>query len=196
MRQFSEKFVAEVAELVRPVGDAADDIFTAVAAVASSRRGRPVHLRKVAFPPSAVSGVWLDLEDKDIIAVQENTDPEHQCVILGHELWHMFTEGHHKHETGTATRAHSPGSHQVQELVDLLVTQLPRDDSSPGRLHDAVLHYATRTDFDQDCERQAERFGLTFGTHVTALLTETALHEADGLAGRIEASLGHRGFWT
>ncbi|MCH0563512.1 MULTISPECIES: toxin-antitoxin system, toxin component [unclassified Streptomyces] len=151
-------------------------LYTALCSAMSRRRGRPVHFRTSSFPPGTASGLWLDMADQDLVVIEERTAPEHQLVILGHELWHMQA-GHSGHHVDGATVA----------------ARLLHDD---GDLAAAVRAVAARTRFDLDDEREAERFGLLLATKCRTWLTGSALRSAargEHLAGRIEASLGYRG---
>lgn len=151
----------------------------------SRRRGRPVHFRTAAFPAGTASGLWLDLTDRDLVVVEERTAPDHQLVILGHELWHMKA-GHHGHDVGGATVA--------ARGADLA------DEGDPGghleELAETVRRVAARTRFDRADEKEAESFGLLLASKCRTWLTDSARRERgrrDHLAGRIEASLGYLG---
>ncbi|MEV6840461.1 toxin-antitoxin system, toxin component [Streptomyces sp. NPDC051133] len=145
----------------------------------SRRRGRPVQFRTAAFPAGTASGLWLDLADRDLVVVEERTAPDHQLVILGHELWHMQADhsGHHVDGVGVATR-------------------LLHDDTDRAALQETVHRVAARTRFDLAEERQAETFGLLLASKCRTWLAGSALRgpvQRDGVAGRIEASLGYLG---
>lgn len=54
------------------------------------RRGRDI--RVVVGDPGDLalpSGLWLQLEDRDVVWVDRRTSPMHQMVIVGHEFGHM-----------------------------------------------------------------------------------------------------------
>ena len=88
----------------RPHRRGPTELYAALCAAMSRRRGRPVVFRMAAFPPGTASGLWLDMADRDLVVVEERTAPEHQLVILGHELWHMKAghRGHHVEGTTVA----------------------------------------------------------------------------------------------
>ncbi|MEV5546495.1 hypothetical protein AB0L35_10215 [Streptomyces sp. NPDC052309] len=143
------------------------------------------------------SGLWVDRTSHDLIAYEENTDPEHQLVIIGHEAWHMF-QGH----CGSAT-AHGPAASRAAEdndmtgaLAELVAAVSRADDMSlpPTAPMDAALHFAARSDARQIQEElDAERFGFRFATDVQAALTEARTSgDTHNLAGRIQASMAHR----
>ncbi|GAQ53966.1 hypothetical protein a10_03771 [Streptomyces acidiscabies] len=148
------------------------DVYAGLCAAMSRRRGRPVHFRTAAFPVGTASGLWLDMTDQDLVVIEERTAPEHQLVILGHELWHM-TAGHHGHPVAGA----------------VVATRLLCDGAD---LQETVRRVAARTRFDEADEREAETFGLLLASRCRGLLAGTPEKgRRDRLAGRIEASLGY-----
>lgn len=182
MRRLCDELVAEL-DLPAPAPPEA--LYGALCAAMSRRRGRPVHFRTAAFPAGTASGLWLDLTDRDLVVVEERTAPDHQLVILGHELWHMKA-GHHGHDVGGATVA--------ARGADLA------DEGDPGghleELAETVRRVAARTRFDRADEKEAESFGLLLASKCRTWLTDSAPRERgrrDHLAGRIEASLGYLG---
>ncbi|MFH8933165.1 toxin-antitoxin system, toxin component [Streptomyces griseosporeus] len=168
-----------VAELDLPAPARPDELYTALCGAMSRRRGRPVRVRTSAFPPGTASGLWLDMADQDLVVIEERTAPEHQLVILGHELWHMQAGhgGHHVDGAGVAARL-------LDDTTDLAAT---------------VRAVAARTRFDLAEEQDAERFGLLLASKCRTWLTGAArgagqgTRQAEHLAGRIGASLGYRG---
>jgi len=165
-----------VAELSLPAPAEPAHLHAALCDAMSRRRGRPVQFRTAAFPPGTASGLWLDLTDQDLVVVEERTAPDHQLVILGHELWHM-NAGHHGHHVDKAAVA-------------------ARSPSDAADLQAAVRTVAARTHFDLSDEKEAERFGLLLASKCRTWLAGSSLRapvRRDGLAGRIEASLGYRG---
>lgn len=140
------------------------------------RRGRPVRFRTAAFPPGTASGLWLDMADQDLVVIEERTAPDHQLVILGHELWHMKAGHHGHHIDGAAVAA-----------------RLLQDDA---QLEATVRQVAARSRFDLTDEQEAESFGLLLASKCRTWLAGSSLRgpvQKDHLAGRIEASLGYRG---
>ncbi|MFF0188100.1 toxin-antitoxin system, toxin component [Streptomyces sp. NPDC005244] len=165
-----------VAELSLPAPAAPADLYAALCGAMSRRRGRPVRFRTAPFPPGTASGLWLDMAEQDLIVIEERTAPDHQLVILGHELWHMKAGhcGHHVEGAAVAARL-------LNEGADLRAT---------------VLKVAARTRFDLADEKEAEGFGLLLASKCRTWLAGSSLRgpvQRDGLAGRIEASLGYRG---
>jgi len=152
------------------------DLYAALCEGMSRRRGRPVRFRTASFPPGTASGLWLDMAEQDLVVIEERTAPDHQLVILGHELWHMSAGHHGRHVGGAAVAA-----------------RLLSDDAD---LRATVLKVAARTGFDLADEKEAESFGLLLASRCRGWLTGSAPRgtvRREGLAGRIEASLGYRG---
>ena len=178
MRRLCTELVGELA-LPGPVPP--HELYRALCAAMSRRRGRPVHFRTAVFPPGTASGLWLDLTDRDLVVVEERTAPDHQLVILGHELWHMQA-GHSGHHTD------GPGVG--------VATRLLSEDTDPAALAAAVHRVAARTRFEQSEERDAETFGLLLASKCRTWLAGSALRgpvQRNDVAGRIEASLGYLG---
>ncbi|MFJ4621059.1 toxin-antitoxin system, toxin component [Streptomyces sp. NPDC088812] len=173
MRRLRDELVGE---LTLPAPAAPADLYTALCDGMSRRRGRPVHFRTAAFPPGTASGLWLDMADQDLVVIEERTAPDHQLVILGHELWHMKA-GHCSHHVEGAAVA----ARLLHDGADL----------------QATVHKVTaRTRFDRADERDAERFGLLLASKCRTWLAGPAAQERarrDHLAGRIGASLGYLG---
>ncbi|QIJ64444.1 hypothetical protein [Streptomyces sp. JB150] len=210
MRRLSARLVDGLRPLL-----AAEEVIPATARALSDVRGRPVHLRQAVFPPFTASGVWVDRTDHDLIVYEENTDPEHQLVIIGHEAWHMF-QGHG--HTGTATgdgagegdgdgdhapaaprapRASRPaGRGPAATLAEFVaaLAEATRTDLPPGARMDASLHFAARTEGHRVREElDAEHFGFRFATDVRAVLHEDrSPGDPHDLTGRIRASMAHR----
>ncbi|MEV8593959.1 toxin-antitoxin system, toxin component [Streptomyces sp. NPDC052012] len=168
-----------VAELTLPVPARPTDLYGALCEAMSRRRGRPVLFRTAAFPPGTASGLWLDMADQDLVVIEERTAPDHQLVILGHELWHM-TAGHHGHHVAGAEVA----------------TRLLNETCDEDDLRATVLKVAARTRFDLADEKEAETFGLLLASKCRTWLAGSSLRgpvQRDHLAGRIEVSLGYLG---
>jgi hypothetical protein len=190
MRRLSARLISNL----QP--SATDDVFRSIGHALSQVRGRPVRLREAVFPPLTASGLWVDRTNHDLIVFEENTRPEHQLVIIGHEAWHMF-QGH-----GTSVAEQGPaalragGKEAARVLADLLavIPEAADADLSPGACGDAALHFAARSDgLRPDEEVEADHFGFRFATDVRAALHEArADAEAPDPAARIQASLAHR----
>ncbi|MFE7133792.1 hypothetical protein ACFVIM_23350 [Streptomyces sp. NPDC057638] len=167
MRELREDLTRAL-EAAAPTGP--DEVFAVLCARLAERRGRPVVLRRVDFPPGTASGLYLDMADQDVICVQATTHPLHQMIIFGHEVWHMMA-GH--------GGAHAPGSAVSRAAGD-------------AGLDAPVQSLAARTDFHRVQETEAETFGLELGTHLRRWLDGTASSRAGTVARRIQTALGHR----
>ncbi|WP_142214924.1 toxin-antitoxin system, toxin component [Streptomyces sp. SLBN-118] len=164
-----------IAGIDLPVPAEPTDLYATLCARMSGRRGRPVQFRMASFPPGTASGLWLDMADQDLIVIEERTAPDHQLVILGHELWHMQA-GHSSH--------HVEGAAVAARLLN-----------DGADLQDTVLKVAARTHFDVAEESEAESFGLLLSSKCRSLLSSSprrGLPGLDVIEGRIEASLGYR----
>ncbi|MFI6010963.1 toxin-antitoxin system, toxin component [Streptomyces sp. NPDC051243] len=163
-----------VAEVKLPAPTAPEKLYGALCDAMSRRRGRPVQFRTSAFPAGTASGLWLDMADQDLVVIEERTAPDHQLVILGHELWHMQA-GHASHSV--------EGASVAARLLD-----------DKADLRSTVLRVAARSHFDQAEEKEAEAFGLLLASKCRPwLAVSSARGQRDHLAGRIEASLGYLG---
>ncbi|MCY0919461.1 MULTISPECIES: toxin-antitoxin system, toxin component [unclassified Streptomyces] len=153
------------------------DLYAALCEGMSRHRGRPVQFRMAPFPQGTASGLWLDMADRDLVVIEEHTAPDHQLVILGHELWHMKA-GHCSHHVDGAAVA-------ARMLTD------------QADLGETVRRVAARTRADVREETDAETFGLLLGSRCRTWLAgssgQRAPAQRDQLAGRIETSLGYRG---
>ncbi|MEO3974593.1 hypothetical protein [Streptomyces sp. CAU 1734] len=170
------------------------ELFAALCARLSERRGRPVVLHLVEFPPQTASGLYLDMTDRDVICVQENTHPLHQLIIFGHEVWHMMaghSSLHHEGGPAVAARLVAEGAHGTGGADGGPAGG--GADGASGPLESAVQHLAARTDFRQAQETEAETFGLELAAHLRGWLDRTPGPEPlSEVAERIQASLGHR----
>ncbi|MEU8472051.1 toxin-antitoxin system, toxin component [Streptomyces sp. NPDC029006] len=176
-----------VGGLALPVPAPPDELYRALCEAMSRRRGRPVRFRTAVFPPGTASGLWLYLTDRDVVVVEERTAPEHQLVILGHELWHVQA-GHCGHPVDGAGATIRPLGED---------TGRPARRAAVGRTavgRTTVRRAAARSRFDLAEERDAESFGLLLASKCRTLLAGSAPRgpaRRDGVAGRIGASLGY-----
>ncbi|MEU1457815.1 toxin-antitoxin system, toxin component [Streptomyces avermitilis] len=191
MKGLSTELLTRVA-LAAPGDDEA--IFTALGAILTDMRGRPVVLKRTAFPPDTASGLWLDLQDMDIIAVRDDTtNSEHEHVILGHEIWHMF-EGHCGVHTPAGRASARADATHPSAVADVVTQLLATGDERLHNLSAPQLSYAARTHFDNRHEAEAEMFGLRLGTDLRTFRESNRRADLGQVAGRIEESLG-RGLW-
>ncbi|MEU0391598.1 toxin-antitoxin system, toxin component [Streptomyces sp. NPDC006208] len=155
----------------QPVPEQPEELLKAICACAARSSGREVRLMLEEFPLDTVTGLWLDMGDYDLIAIEANTSPLHQVVILGHELWHL-KEGHCGHGSAAGAMA---AARMLGERWSLA---------------DAVAYVAARTEPDLEEERRAERFGRMLADRVRPCLEgRRSTTPFGGVAGRIWASL-------
>ncbi|MFF2205200.1 toxin-antitoxin system, toxin component [Streptomyces sp. NPDC058145] len=191
MRRLSARLIKNMRQLA---GD--EDVIPLIGEALSQVRGRTVRLRKAAFPPMTASGLWVDRTRHDLIVYEQNTEPEHQLVIIGHEAWHMF-QGHCNHAIthGPAASRALP-SEETADLARLVAAVSDADDAYMPLTDrtDASLHYAARSDTRTvDEELQAEHFGMRLATHLQmALLQARSSAHPQEVSGRIGASMAHR----
>ncbi|MFI0141833.1 hypothetical protein [Streptomyces luteogriseus] len=135
----------------------------------------------------------MDRTNHDLIIYEENTEPEHQIVIIGHEAWHMF-QGHGTDLGPAAARAAgSDGTGKLAEFV-AAISEAAQTDLLPAKHMDVGLHFAARTHSHEVHEElEAEHFGFRFATDVQAALDEArAADDPRNLTGRIQSSMAHR----
>ncbi|MFJ3925925.1 toxin-antitoxin system, toxin component [Streptomyces sp. NPDC090022] len=159
--------------VARPLPDTAVALMQAICTYLTDSDGREVRLMLEPFPPDTVTGLWLDMGDFEVVAVEENTTPLHQMVIFGHELWH-------RKEGGCAQHGSAVGAAVAARML-----------GDRWSLAEAVAHVAARTHVDLHEERRAETFGrmlaAKFRPHLEGCRRGRA--PASGVAGRIWASL-------
>ncbi|MEW1904891.1 toxin-antitoxin system, toxin component [Streptomyces sp. NPDC086147] len=169
MRRYRDQLFKGVGD---PVPRDSHELLKALCSHLTTCTGREVRLMFESFPADTVSGLWVDLGDFDLIAVEANTAPLHQIVIAGHELWH-HKEGHCGHGASPAGAAAA-----ARMLGDR------------WSVSDAIAHVAARGDTDLDEERRAETFGrLLAAKFLPYMEGDRGRPPADGVVGRIQASL-------
>ncbi|WP_435613779.1 toxin-antitoxin system, toxin component [Streptomyces sp. 1222.5] len=154
-------------------------LFEALCTAMAERRGRPTTLGIREFPKDiahGTTGLWLDLEDRDLVVIEENLTPDHQLVVLGHELWHMHA-GHAGHGIDGGVR--------VARAALTAAIDWP----------EIVRRFAARSHSVQDDEVAAEKFGLLMGSQMRSWLLgpRAAGVQLDEVARRINAALGYPG---
>ncbi|MGZ3097175.1 toxin [Streptomyces sp. H62] len=187
------------AEASRTLSRPADprDVMREFCRAMSVRKGRPIDLKFSRFPKDLadvdVSGARLDLGDRSIIVVEEDTAPLAQLVILGHELWHEEEEDRGHHIAGLHGAARSLTARQHPEAVRRAVEQILAPSEVP---REAVLTVAARAETVSRHEVEAETFGLLFGREVRSWMKGRYAEgpvSAATVEGRINLSLLHRG---
>ncbi|MFD3804260.1 toxin-antitoxin system, toxin component [Streptomyces sp. NPDC058611] len=142
--------------------------------------GRKVDFRFASFPPDTASGLWLDMDERDLLVIEERTRPEHQLVIACHELWHLDEGTCDRHGPGPAVAARRTGHHG--DLAELL-----RGDTG---LSTVVRHVAARADRGDPAEIRAEIFGLYLGKILKPYLPPPREEQFPEAIERIKTSLG------
>ncbi|MFD9303789.1 toxin-antitoxin system, toxin component [Streptomyces sp. NPDC060048] len=178
MRRLGDDLTA-AADLTPPAG-AAEIIGALCAAYGRVRGGRPVEFRFASFPPDTASGLWLGLEERDLLVIEERTRPEHQLVIACHELWHVDEGACDRHGPGMAVAARLTGRHGG--LSGLL--------SSDRGLGSVVRQAAARADREDPAEVRAETFGLHLGKILKAFLPPPREEQVPEAIERIKSSFG------
>ncbi len=152
-------------------------LFTALCDGMSRRNGRPVSHRLVKFPAGTVSGLWIATATRHLVLCEQDTAPEHQLVIIGHEFWHLET---HQGLSDTADAA---------EAARLLTP-----DVSSATV-ERIARRSTLHTHDQQEEAACEYFGSLLGSRAWPLLSSAAAEDTpptSGLVHRIETSLSPR----
>ncbi|WP_328747022.1 toxin-antitoxin system, toxin component family protein [Streptomyces sp. NBC_00285] len=86
--------------------------------MSARRGGRPVELRFERIPDEiAVTGLWVEFQDFDLVIVEERAEEMQQLVILGHELWHLHARHAHHHTAAAHALAGRPGWDSVALTV-------------------------------------------------------------------------------
>ncbi len=141
----------------------------------SGLRQRPIELRFIDFPPDSATGLALVYEDHDRIFVDSRTTGVQRVVVTGHELWHLTQDGHGSYRDGAVAAAR-----MLNETDDI------------EHAWRQVVRAAARSHCEDDCEQQAEAFGLTLGGRLLPWVTDAPgacdAGPRNGLLGRIQTS--------
>ncbi|MGO4463589.1 toxin-antitoxin system, toxin component [Streptomyces sp. M-16] len=160
--------------------DVAGIIGALCAAFERRRAGRPVDFHFAPFPPDSASGLWLDLDDRDLIVIEAHTRPEHQLVIACHELWHVEEGTSFDLGPGMTVAARLTGRHGC--LAGLV-------ESETG-LASVIRQAAARADLGDPAEIRAETFGLHLGKLLRPYLQGPREERFPEAIERISTSLG------
>ncbi|WP_158721056.1 toxin-antitoxin system, toxin component [Streptomyces sp. NRRL S-241] len=158
------------------------EIIGALCAAYAGRRGgdRKVDFQFSPFPPDTASGLWLELDDVDLIVVERHTRPEHQLVIACHELWHLDEGTCDSVGPGMLAAARLAG--HPGRLAELL--------ASGTGLEAVVRTAAARADQGDPAEIRAETFGLHLGNILRSYLPSPREQQLPEAIERIKSSLG------
>ncbi|MGW2643546.1 toxin-antitoxin system, toxin component family protein [Streptomyces sp. NPDC001393] len=169
MRRLTAHLAAAVRDRPRPPADARELCRALCATMSALRGGRPVQLRFERFPDElAVTGLWVEFHDFDLVIVEERAEAVQQLVILGHELWHVHAG--HRHHPGAGAAA----SRVLAEEPDLRET---------------ALAVAARDGSRERDEADADAFGHRLATAFRHHLSRSSDRPLDP----VQRSLGHRG---
>lgn len=188
MRQSIGALVDGIGHLKSPVP--AEVVCRALCEAMGERRKRKIEFQSMPFPPGTVSGLALNIGDRDLVIVEQKTVAEHQIVITGHELRHLELGHCHDHmaEGSAAARLLSHDA-DLQQVVESALAVAGRhgpdpleEDPEDTRRHEAQ-------------ERAAERYGLELAHAVRHLLVAPGAPVPDRgtPSGRIAAALGRPG---
>ncbi|MEU9169105.1 toxin-antitoxin system, toxin component family protein [Streptomyces sp. NPDC048420] len=110
MRDLVSHLTAAVRARPRPPVDVPELCRALCQEMSARRGGRPVDLRFERFPDEiAVTGLWVEFQDFDLVIVEERAEEMQQLVILGHELWHLHAGHTHHHAAAANALAGRPG---------------------------------------------------------------------------------------
>ncbi|MFE9931037.1 toxin-antitoxin system, toxin component [Streptomyces sp. NPDC005533] len=173
-----------------PPACAAEIIGALCTAYGRRRGGRKVDFRFASFPPDTASGLWLEMDARDLLVIEEHTRPEHQLVIACHELWHVDEGTCDSHGPGMAVAARLTGDAGTADggagraggLAKLL-----RSDTGLGTV---VRQAAARADREDPAEIRAEIFGLYLGKLLKPYLPPPREEQVPEAIERIKTSLG------
>jgi hypothetical protein len=118
MRDLVSHLTAAVRARPRPPADVPELCRALCQEMSARRGGRPVDLRFERFPDEiAVTGLWVEFQDFDLVIVEERAEEMQQLVILGHELWHLHAGHSHRHAAAADALAGRPGWDSVALTV-------------------------------------------------------------------------------
>ncbi|MFB0630950.1 toxin [Streptomyces sp. AB3(2024)] len=140
----------------------------------SERRQRPIHLLATPFPERHLFGIWLKMDDFDVIVFEQAATPSHKEHIIAHELAHIAFD-------------HS-GSVRL-DRNDAGDPSLLLPDVEP----EAVRGMLMRSRYSDDEEQEAETMASLILARAAKRWTEPAWgvpDEAAEIVARIESGLG------
>ncbi|WP_406365780.1 toxin-antitoxin system, toxin component [Streptomyces sp. NBC_01546] len=178
MRSLAADLLADAR--LTPPADVSEIIGGLCAAYARRRGGRKVDFRLASFPPDTASGLWLEMDERDLLVIEERTRPEHQLVIASHELWHVDEGTCGSHGPGMAVAARLTGRHG--DLSELLYSETG--------LTEVIRQAAARADHGDPAEIRAEIFGLHLGKLLRPYLPPPREEQFPEAIERIKTSLG------
>ncbi|MGX1370305.1 hypothetical protein RKD19_005664 [Streptomyces canus] len=118
MRELVAGLTEAVRAAPRPPSDVPELCRILCREMSARRGGRPLDLRFERFPDEiAVTGLWVEFGDFDLVIVEERAEGMQQLVILGHELWHLHAGHAHHHAAAADALAGRPGWDSVALTV-------------------------------------------------------------------------------
>ncbi|MFB9518030.1 hypothetical protein [Streptomyces purpureus] len=138
----------------------------------STQRRRPIHLIPMTFPERHLFGMWLKMDDFDIIVFEKAASASHKEHIIAHELAHIAFE--HRGSVSPSPN----GSGQFLDDVD------PAD----------VRGMLMRSRYSEDEEQEAETMASLILARATKRWLEPAWgvpEEAAEIVARIESGVGN-----
>lgn len=136
-----------------------------------ARGGRPIHLIPSQFPERHLFGIWLKLDEFDIVAFEKSASPAHKEHIIAHEL------------------AHIAFGHQGSVRLDQDDSRRLLSDVDPSSVRGLLM----RSRYSDDEEQEAETMASLLLARATKRWVEPAWSvpaEAADVVARIELGLG------
>ncbi|MEU5808765.1 toxin [Streptomyces sp. NPDC047718] len=137
-----------------------------------ARRGRPIHLIPTSFPDRHLFGVWLKLDEFDIVAFEKSASPAHKEHIIAHELAHIAFDHQGPVQLG--------GQDDAGRLLS---------DVDPAEVRGLLM----RSRYSDDEEQEAETLASLLLSRASQRWVEPAWSapaEAADVVARIELGLG------
>ncbi|MFF4183197.1 hypothetical protein ACFYZ9_08405 [Streptomyces sp. NPDC001691] len=138
----------------------------------STQNQRPIHLIPMPFPERHLFGLWLKLDEFDIIAYEKAASPSHKEHIIAHELSHIAF------------------AHRGSVEFDRSDTSQLFTDVEPAVVQSMLM----RSRYSDDEEQEAETMASLILARATKRWLEPAWgvpEEAAEIVARIENGVGH-----
>ncbi|MCX5193502.1 toxin [Streptomyces sp. NBC_00249] len=137
----------------------------------SEQRRRPIHLISTPFPERHLFGIWLKLDDFDVIAFEAAASASHKEHIIAHELAHIALE------------------HSGSVQLDRTDPSTLFSDVDPETVRSVLM----RSRYSDDEEQEAETMASLILARAAKRWTEPAWGvpaEAAEIVARIESGIG------
>lgn len=142
----------------------------------SEQRERPIHLLSTPFPERHLFGIWLKMDDFDVIVFEKAATPSHKEHIIAHELAHIAFD----HSGSVRLDQGGPADPDPSRLL-------------PDVEPEAVRSMLMRSRYSDDEEQEAETMASLILARAAKRWTEPAWgvpDEAAEIVARIESGLG------